>query len=124
MEFRKLESIKSLDMLPKFDVFYSVIVLQHNPPPVIGVVLKKILSKLRGGGIAYFQVPTYALGYQFDCKTYLRGFMRNTRMEMHVFPQRELFELIREQGCRLVEMREDNYVGTGNMISNSFLVIK
>jgi SAM-dependent methyltransferase len=124
VEFRKLESIRSLELLPNFDVFYSVIVLQHNPPPVIGVLLKTILSKLRAGGIAYFQVPTYALGYHFDCKTYLRRFRHHTRMEMHVFPQRELFELIRERDCRVVEMREDNYVGTGNMISNSILVIK
>jgi len=124
VEFRKLESIKSLDLLPNFDVFYSVIVLQHNPPPVIGVVLKKIFSKLRDGGIAYFQVPTYALGYRFDCKTYLQEFMVKNRMEMHVFPQHELFELIREQGCRVVEVREDNFVGSRNMISNSILVIK
>jgi SAM-dependent methyltransferase len=124
VEFRKLESIESLNLLPNFDVFYSVIVLQHNPPPVIGVLLKKILSKLRDGGIAYFQVPTYALGYRFDCSTYLKNFMSNTKMEMHVFPQRELFELIREQGCRIAEVREDNYVGTRNMISNSILVLK
>ena len=124
VEFRKLEFIRSLDLLPNFDVFYSVIVLQHNPPPVIGVLLKKVLSKLREGGIAYFQVPTYALGYRFDCKTFLREFMNNTRMEMHVFPQRELFELIREQGCRVVEVREDNLVGSRNIISNSILVIK
>jgi hypothetical protein len=45
-------------------------------------------------------------------------------MEMHVFPQRELFELIKEQGCRVVEVREDNYVGSRNMISNSILVVK
>jgi SAM-dependent methyltransferase len=124
VEFRKLESIGSLDLLPKFDVFYSVIVLQHNPPPVIGILLKKILSKLREGGIGYFQVPAYALGYRFDSKIYLREFLGNTRMEMHVYPQRELLELIREQGCRLVEMREDNLVGSRNMISNSILVMK
>jgi SAM-dependent methyltransferase len=124
VEFRKLESIKSLDLLPNFDVFYSVIVLQHNPPPVIGVLLKKILSKLRAGGVAYFQVPTYALGYRFDCKTYLRECMSSTKMEMHVFPQQELFELIRQQDCRVVEVREDNLVGSRNMISNSILVVK
>jgi SAM-dependent methyltransferase len=126
VEFRKLASIKSFDLLPNFDVFYSIIVLQHNPPPVIGVLLKKILSKLRDGGIAYFQVPTYALGYRFDCKTYLQEFMSNTRMEMemHVFLQRELFEIIREQGCRMVEVREDNLVGSRNMISNTVLVMK
>lgn len=124
VEFRKLQSIGSLDLLPNFDVFYSVIVLQHNPPPVIGILLKKILSKLREGGIGYFQVPTCALGYRFDSKIYLREVISNTRMEMHVYPQRELLELIRDQGCRLVEMREDNLVGSRNMISNSILVMK
>jgi hypothetical protein len=105
-------------------VFYSVIVLQHNPPPVIGILLKKILSKLRDGGIEYFQVPTSALGYRFDSRTYLKEFMDNTNMEMHVFPQRELFQIIKEQGCRVMEVREDNLVGSRNMISNSILVIK
>jgi SAM-dependent methyltransferase len=124
VEFRKLESVKSLDSLPNFDVFYSLIVLQHNPPPLIGVLLKAVLSKLRDGGIAYFQVPTYALGYRFDCKTYLRDSGDKDRMEMHVFPQRQLFELIREQGCRVVEVREDNHIGNRNMISNAVLVMK
>jgi hypothetical protein len=45
-------------------------------------------------------------------------------MEMHVFSQRELFEIIREQGCRMVEVREDNLVGSRNMISNTVLVMK
>ena len=35
IQWRHLESISALEDLPQVDVVYSIIVLQHNPPPVI-----------------------------------------------------------------------------------------
>ena len=52
----------SIRSLPEFDAFFSLIVLQHNPPPVMALLLKNILIKLRTGGIGYFQLPSYKKG--------------------------------------------------------------
>ena len=59
---RKPEEIKHF---PKVDVVYSVIVLQHNPPPIIRLIIRELIGALNHGGIAFFQVPTYRLGYRF-----------------------------------------------------------
>src|SRR5262249_3864755 len=39
------------------DLFYSRIVLQHNPPPLIGYLLRTLIRALRPGGVGVFQLP-------------------------------------------------------------------
>src|SRR5271167_900672 len=53
-----LRDLQQLEDVESFDFFYSIIVLQHNPPPVIARLLRIILKKLRSGGAFLFQVPT------------------------------------------------------------------
>jgi len=40
-------------------------VLQHNPPPLIAMILARLLAGLAPGGVAYFQVPVWLPGYRF-----------------------------------------------------------
>jgi trans-aconitate methyltransferase len=114
----------AFDDLSEFDVFFSGIVLQHNPPPVIGWLLTRLLGKLKSGGIAYFQLPTYRSGYSFSAQEYLASPTENA-IEMHVFPQADLFELASRAGCRVLEIREDGAAGE-NMaqISNTLFLRK
>jgi SAM-dependent methyltransferase len=106
------------------DLFYSRIVLQHNPPPIIGLVLQKLIRALKPGGIGIFQVPTYCVGYSFDLGKFLQSGQPQD-MEMHCFPQEELFSLVAQAGARLVEVREDDAPGQRNLfISNNFVVKK
>ena len=106
------------------DVFYSRIVLQHNPPPVIDYVLRRLIRALKSGGIGIFQVPTYYVGYGFSIRDAL-GAPQKLDMDMHCFPQAELFALIAQEGARLVEMREDNATQRADrFISNTFVLIK
>jgi SAM-dependent methyltransferase len=110
------------DNLEECDVFYSRLVFQHNPPPIIRELIAKALGSLRAGGIAIFQVPTYAIDYSFNVRDYLvrKG---QTKMEMHFFPQSAVFELVAAAQCRILEVREDNSVGQiGYWISNTFVV--
>jgi hypothetical protein len=93
--------------LPNFDVYFSLIVLQHNHP----------------GGIAYFQVPTYCSTYQFTAADYLASAGSSEGMEMHLIPQGDLFQIIADANCDVLEMREDNWAGP-TMLSNSFLLRK
>jgi SAM-dependent methyltransferase len=112
------------DSIEPYDVLVSGIVLQHNPPPVIGYMLKRLLDKLKPGGIAFFQVPTYQTGYSFSVEKYLAT-PESDKIEMHVYPQCAMLELIRRAGCKLLEIREDGSAG-GNMsmVSNTFLTMK
>ena len=52
----QLRDTLDLDTLPEFDLFFSMIVLQHNPPPLIALMLEKIAARLRPGGVAVFAV--------------------------------------------------------------------
>jgi 2-polyprenyl-3-methyl-5-hydroxy-6-metoxy-1,4-benzoquinol methylase len=122
----KLDELADLQNLPEFDAFFSVIVLQHNPPPIIAQILKTVLKQLRPNGIGYFQVPTYIVGYEFIAREYLNYIneLAHRGMEMHAIPQDVLFALIDECGCQLLEIREDGWTGSPTMVSNSVLVRK
>jgi SAM-dependent methyltransferase len=119
-----LDSFSAFEDIPQFDVFFSFIVLQHNPPPLIAALLKAVLGKLRPGGVAYFQVPTYRLDYRFQIDEYLRKTSPTDGMEVHAIPQHILFEILRQSGCRLLECREDHWTGDYGTISNSIFAKK
>ena len=121
---RHLDSIEDVSRLGSFDVLYSHIVLQHNPPPVVARLLRDLLTQLRPGGVAFFQVPTYKAGYRFCIDDYL-DLTNVTDMEMHYFPQAALLDLVAEQGCRVLEIREDDAIGLSiTAVSNTLLVQK
>ena len=124
VQLLKLQSLTDLGNIPEFDVFFSVIVLQHNPPPVIAYMLRAILGKMRPGGIGYFQLPTYKAGYEFNINGYMQNLQNTGRMEMHILPQDALFALFRDCDCQLLEIREDDRTGSPEMVSNSILVRK
>lgn len=122
--FRHLAKIDDVATLGAYDVLYSRIVLQHNPPPVMARLLRELLAQLRPGGVAFFQVPTYKAGYRFRIDDYL-AVENGTEMEMHFFPQAALLDLIAAQGCRVLEIREDDSIGLSvTAISNNLLVQK
>jgi SAM-dependent methyltransferase len=123
VQFVRIESLAALSELPEFDVLFSVIVLQHNPPPLIAYILDKLLGRLRPGGIAYFQVPTFRLGYHFEVAKYLAE-PAVDEMEMHVLPQKHLFELAKSHHCDLLEVQPDDKTGSLEYVSNTVLLQK
>lgn len=123
IDFRALKTMADLAALPPIDAMFSVIVLQHNPPPVIAFILQTLLSKLKPSGIAFFQVPTYADGYRFSAVEYLKG-EAPEHWEMHIIPQPALFNLVSDANCDLLEVREVNRTGGSQLISNDLLVRK
>src|SRR5262249_6189698 len=111
--------------LPRVDFIYSVIVLQHNPPPIIRFIIQGFIKALNPKGVALFQVPTYSLGYEFSWEKYASREVKNRGMEMHVLPQKQVFEVIRQEGGRLIEVIEDGRTGLRyKEMSNTFLVQK
>ncbi|MCF8211305.1 MAG: class I SAM-dependent methyltransferase [Rhodoferax sp.] len=124
VDFWQLTSVADLQGVNGFDVLYSRIVLQHNPPPVIALLLNQLLAKLRPSGVAFFQVPTYKAGYRFTVAEYLEQ-KNSTHMEMHYFPQTALLSLLARQNCNVLEIREDDAIGISvNAVSNTLLVQK
>ena len=118
-----VNTMEALEAAPRFDVFLSVIVLQHNPPPLIAHMLRIVLQKLRPGGLAYFQVPTYRMGYRFDAEAYIASTLALGTPEMHVLPQHVVLGIADRAGCWPLEVREDPS-GSFDMISQRFLLQK
>ena len=120
----RLAETTSFGMDAPFDLWFSRIVLQHNPPPVIAMILRRALGLLAPGGVAVFQVPTYARGYRFRLANYLAGLVED-EIEMHVLPQPVVFALAQEAGCEPLEALEDLSAGPSvNWNSTTFVFRK
>src|SRR5205085_11410803 len=117
-------SANMLGDLEPCDVFYSRIVFQHNPPPVIAELIRRALTALRPGGIAIFQVPSHLPGYSFKLRQWLQT-DHALDMQMHCLPQQRTFALINESRCTVLEVREDSATAArADSISNTFVVQK
>lgn len=120
-----LKRVQDVESLPKVDVAFSMIVLQHNPPPIIGYIIEGLVRSLNPGGIAFFQVPTYRLGYNFSLASYLAEKTGKHEMEMHVLPQSRIFEIANHAGARVLEVIDDGWTGIRlKEVSNTFVIQK
>lgn len=122
--FLRIATMAELENAPPFDVFFSIISLQHSPPPVIKHVLTTLLGKLNPGGVAYFQLPTLIPEQRFAAETYAPPAARQApqeQMETFAVPQKVMFAIFDELGLKLLEIREDNQCGP-HKLSNTFLV--
>ena len=111
-------------MAAPFDLWFSRIVLQHNPPPIIAMILRRAFALLAPGGLAVFQVPTYAAGYRFRIADYLAGLDAEARIEMHVLPQPVVFQLARQAGCEMLEVLADASAGPVAQWNSSIFVLR
>lgn len=105
-------TVADFGMPDGFDLWFSALVLQHNSPPLIAMILRRAFAMLRPGGVAIFQVPTAAPGYRFDIEEY-RGRLEGPAetFEMHALPQSAIYEIARVANCALLEVREDGSAG-------------
>lgn len=124
VQLRHVDRLGALDELPAFECFYSAIVLQHNPPPVIRWLLMTILSRLSVGGLGFFQLLTVLPDYAFDAAAYVAGPPTHGDMEMHALPHEVVLATIRDAGCELLEAREFDAVGIPGAMSMDFFVRK
>ncbi|MFZ5705448.1 MAG: class I SAM-dependent methyltransferase [Pseudomonadota bacterium] len=119
--FEAIGSVDDLAGLGLFDLVISRIVLQHNPPPVMAAIYRRLLDALTPGGVAIVQMPTYIVGQRFAAESYLSS--EQPAMEMNALSQDRIFEIIDAAGCVPVEIREDGAAG-GNAISHTIAVRK
>jgi SAM-dependent methyltransferase len=110
------------DRLESCDFFYSRLVFQHNPPPIIRELIRRALGSLRSGGIAIFGVPTYISGYRFRIDEYL-ALPQPKRMEEHCIPQREVFSLIAAAQCSVIGVGAERTIRrSAEVLGNLFAV--
>lgn len=118
VDFQAIDAPADLDGLSGFDLVVSLIVLQHNPPPVMASLLEKLLRTLAPGGVAVIQLPTFLRDYRFSVADYLAN--TQPAMEMNALPQPAIFSIAESAGCRVLEVREDHCLGTLPGISQTF----
>jgi 2-polyprenyl-3-methyl-5-hydroxy-6-metoxy-1,4-benzoquinol methylase len=104
-----LQSLDDLAQIGQFDWFFSVIVLQHNPPPIQRMILESLLPQIRSGGGFVFQTVSDLPGYEFVAEQYLAT--DDTVMEIHSLPQRDVFKLIDCANLKLNAARMDPWMG-------------
>lgn len=117
--FVHLARLADIDALPETDLFLSVIVLQHNPPPVMAEILRRGLARVRPGGFAWLQLPTYMRGYRYRVADDLAA--APGTMEFHVLPQPALFDLLDRAGFVPLEIRIDDAVAQPEAESHAVL---
>ena len=115
--FAHLSELAVIDNLPSVDLFYSLIVLQHNPPPMMLELLKRSLNRVNVGGYALFQLPTYRSDYRFVWDEY---FTTEPKMEMHSLPQRYVFAALQNAGFTLLECHQDSRASARHMSHTFF----
>jgi SAM-dependent methyltransferase len=120
VEYALLKSPADIQKLPPVDFFFSIIVLQHNPPPMIHYLLSEILGKIRESGAVLFQVPTHTPGYSFDVNEYLQS--PEPVMEMHCLPMQAVFNLLAKHRLKPVEVLMDGW--TGHLGSHTFFAVR
>jgi SAM-dependent methyltransferase len=108
--------------LPRCDLIYSRIVLQHNPPPVMLFLLRRMLAALEPGGVAVFQLPVFIDGYGFSVAAYLKGMHRLDNQELHALPQQAVFRAAAEAECDVLACYRDNSLGNITQTSNRFVL--
>lgn len=126
VDFKQITALSELDSLPQVDLIYCIIVLQHNPPPIIEHTIARLARALRPGGVCVFQVPTYREGYSFGVERYLktlRNVGRPKSIEMHVLPAARVYRAIFDAGCVPLDVIADGWAGPDQR-SSTFIIIR
>lgn len=108
-------------MTEPFDLWYSYLVLQSYPPPLIARILQRAFALLRPGGAAVFQLPTYAYGYTLDLDAPPRA---APALDRHVLPQAAVFEIAATGGCAPAEVFDDLAVTPNTLWRSTVFVMR
>ena len=111
VRFHRVRTLEDFAQAEAFDFFFSLIVLQHNPPPIQYRMLSYLLEKVRPNGHALFQTPSRLPHYKFSVKSYLSA-PPSHEMEMHCLPIRDVLSLLQDKGFSTLDVVPDRMTGT------------
>lgn len=106
VETQLLSSLDQLGELPMHDLFFSMIVLQHNPPPVQAAMLRAILPWSQA---ALFQTPASLPGYAFSAEAHLAA--PEAEMDMHCLPRPVVLAELANAGLTPRDVCPDHFTG-------------
>jgi 2-polyprenyl-3-methyl-5-hydroxy-6-metoxy-1,4-benzoquinol methylase len=104
-----LDSPVALASLGKFDFFFSIIVLQHNPPPIQKLFLESALRQIKPGGACLFQTVGSLPNYTFSAEQFLKNDQQ--AMDLHCLPKPVVMRLIHDCGLTVRDVELDPWVG-------------
>lgn len=99
----------------RHDIFHSVMLLQHAPPPVALMLLHICLGRIKPGGHAYFQVPCQIYDYGFKTAEYLSAKSNSDAGEIHALPQSYVLQLLARHGFVPLEILPDQRIGPAGL---------
>jgi len=105
LDLSLIGSVNAIRELQEFELVFSLLVLQHNSPPVMLEILKALSSRVSGSGYLYLQAQTYRTGYEYNSESDLKN--PSTEMAMHVLPQDVFLQTIQDAGLTILEVSED-----------------
>ena len=120
VDFLLIDELSDYRSLPQFDFMFSVIVLQHNPPPVQKFILDCVFSKIRAGGGCLFQSPSELPSYSFNVTNYLAT--DDELIEMHALPMSFVLDALKEHHLQTVQVSPDSWTGSAG--SFTYFAIK
>jgi hypothetical protein len=103
-----LTSPYQLGNIAHFDFLYSVIVLQHNAPPVQKILLDKLLPKINSDG-CLFQTPDNLPNYSYSATDHLNSTL--AVMDSHCLPKPVVLRLLHEHGLQVRDVQMDPWNG-------------
>ncbi len=124
---KQVEFYKSSDDIlsyGSFDFIFSVITLQHIPPPLMKSYIDQLLQMLKSKGIAFLHLPTEAKGYKFFEKNYFFKKGQKLSWSMHVLAQPVVEKLIKKNKCQLIHLDRELDLCEGKWKSAIFLIRK
>lgn len=112
VETRLLQDPHAIRQIHSIDAFVSLIVLQHNPPPIQHYLLEEIFRKLNPGGLCYFQTATYNPAYFYTVEAHM-GLPDEAfnGWSMHCLPMARIMALFRKYDLEVLEVIEDGQSG-------------
>lgn len=107
-----LQDPHAIRQIHSIDAFVSLIVLQHNPPPIQHYLLEEIFRKVNPGGLCYFQTATYNPGYFYTVDAHM-GLADEAfnAWSMHCLPMARILALLRKYDFEVLEVIEDGQSG-------------
>jgi 2-polyprenyl-3-methyl-5-hydroxy-6-metoxy-1,4-benzoquinol methylase len=109
VETMLIESPEQLKRVEPFGFFYSIIVLQHNAPPVQKLFLDNLLPKILPGGGCLFQTPDEFLDYSFNAREFLA--QGDAKIDTHCLPRSVVLKIIQDHGLRVLDVVPDSWLG-------------
>jgi 2-polyprenyl-3-methyl-5-hydroxy-6-metoxy-1,4-benzoquinol methylase len=109
VDLRLMKEIMELESMPEIDVFFSFIVIQHNPPPIQKYILDTLLSKVKPGGVFLFQTIVNAPGYEYSVEGNFQ--YKVVGYEMHALPMQHVIQSIYSNGLTLLDVIKDRQGG-------------